>query len=91
MVHLDDIYVSNACFVASNEHDSWLWHRKLGHASMCVLEKLISNDLVRGLPKIKFPYDKICDACTKGKHKRISFKSINDVSTSRVLCICPSR
>ena len=24
MVHLDDIYVSNACFVASNEHDSWL-------------------------------------------------------------------
>ncbi|KAL4324324.1 hypothetical protein GQ457_11G019910 [Hibiscus cannabinus] len=47
MVHLDDIYVSNACFVASNEHDAWLWHRKLGHASMSVLEKLISKNLVR--------------------------------------------
>ncbi|KAL4303070.1 hypothetical protein GQ457_10G011330 [Hibiscus cannabinus] len=23
MVHLDDIYVSNACFMASNEHDAW--------------------------------------------------------------------
>ncbi|KAK8674770.1 hypothetical protein V6N13_032873 [Hibiscus sabdariffa] len=85
MVHLDDIFVSNACFVASNEHDAWLWHRKLGHASMSVLEKLISKNLVRGLPKIKFSNDKICDACAKGKQHRTSFKSINDVSTSRVM------
>ncbi|KAK8578905.1 hypothetical protein V6N13_142162 [Hibiscus sabdariffa] len=85
MVHLDDIHFSNACFVANDEHDSWLWHRKLGHASMSVLEKLISKNLVRGLPKIRFSNDKICDACVKGKHYRVSFKPINDVSTNRVL------
>ena len=27
----------------------------------------------------------MCDACAKGKHRRASFKSINVVSTSRVL------
>ncbi|KAK8608159.1 hypothetical protein V6N13_023590 [Hibiscus sabdariffa] len=85
MVHLDDIHISNACFVAYDEHDSWLWHRKLGHASMSVIEKLVSKNLVRGLPKIKFSKDKICDACVKGKHHRVSFKPINDVSTNRVL------
>ncbi|KAL4384369.1 hypothetical protein GQ457_15G012400 [Hibiscus cannabinus] len=67
MVHLDDIHISNACFVAYDEHDSWLWHRKLGHASMSVIEKLVSKNLVRG------------------KHHRVSFKPINDVSTNRVL------
>ncbi|GMI76746.1 hypothetical protein HRI_001343900 [Hibiscus trionum] len=43
----DDIHSSHACLVAHDEHDSWLWHRKLGHASMSVLEKLNSLNLVR--------------------------------------------
>ncbi|GMI98499.1 hypothetical protein HRI_003519200 [Hibiscus trionum] len=47
MVHLEDIHSSHACLVAHDEHDSWLWHRKLGHASMSVLEKLNSLNLVR--------------------------------------------
>ncbi|KAK8533049.1 hypothetical protein V6N12_076330 [Hibiscus sabdariffa] len=47
MVHLDVIHLSNAFFVAYNEYDDWLWHRKLGHASISVLEKLISKDLVK--------------------------------------------
>ncbi|XP_038992978.1 uncharacterized protein LOC120116622, partial [Hibiscus syriacus] len=85
MVHLDSFDMTNLCLVAKDEHDSWLWHRRLGHASMSVLQRLIQGDLVRGLPKLKFDNDKICDACAKGKQKRVSFKSINDVSTSRVL------
>ena len=36
MVHLDDIHTSHACLVASDENDAWLWHRKLGHASISV-------------------------------------------------------
>lgn len=83
MVHLDDLNASNICFMAKNENIYWLWHRKLGHASMNILHKLIKNDLVKGLPKIDF--DKVCDACVKDKQKRIYFKLINDVSTIRVL------
>ncbi|KAE8678027.1 hypothetical protein F3Y22_tig00111458pilonHSYRG00129 [Hibiscus syriacus] len=29
--------------VAKDEHDSWLWHRRLGHASMSVLQRLIQG------------------------------------------------
>jgi len=31
------------------------------------LNKLISKDLVIGLPKLKFEKDHICEACQKGK------------------------
>ncbi|KAE8723715.1 hypothetical protein F3Y22_tig00011820pilonHSYRG00004 [Hibiscus syriacus] len=41
MVHLDSIDMTNLCLVAKDEHDSWLWHRRLGHASMSVLQRLI--------------------------------------------------
>ena len=50
-------------FDANDVNDSWLWHRRLGHASMKTLSKLVKNDLVVGLPKLSFDKDKICDAC----------------------------
>ena len=60
---------------------SWLWHKKLGHASMSVLNRLVKLNLVNGLPKIKFIQDKICDVCARGKQKRNSFKPKHVVST----------
>ena len=66
-------------------NDSWLWHRRLRHASMKTLSKLVKNDFVIGLPKLNFDKDKICDACLFGKQVRSSFKSKNLVTTSRPL------
>ena len=66
-------------------NDSWLWYRRLGHASIKTLSKLIKNDLVIELSKLSFDKDKICDACQFGKQVRNSFKSKNLVSTSRPL------
>ena len=41
------------CF--SSMHDqSWLWHRRLGHANMDLISQLNKDELVRGLPKINF-------------------------------------
>ncbi|XP_075106872.1 uncharacterized protein LOC107780968 [Nicotiana tabacum] len=34
--------------------DAELWHRRLGHASFSLLNKIIKKDLIRGLPKSKF-------------------------------------
>ena len=40
-------------------HDqSWLWHRRLGHANMDLISQLNKDELVRGLPKINFQKDK---------------------------------
>ncbi|VFQ60106.1 unnamed protein product [Cuscuta campestris] len=45
----------------------WLWHRRVAHVNMNLLNKLVSQDLVVGLPKLKFEKDTICDSCQKGK------------------------
>ena len=54
------------CLSALND-DAILWHKRLGHANLSLLNKLVSNDLVAGLPTIKYNDGKVCDACAKGK------------------------
>ena len=41
------------CLSALND-DAILWHKGLGHASLSLLNKLVSKDLVVGLPTIKY-------------------------------------
>jgi len=67
------------------DEDVMLWHKKLGHASLSLLNKLVSKDLVVGLPFIKYNDDEVCDACARGKQVRTLFKSKKCVSTSRPL------
>nr|XP_016459601.1 PREDICTED: uncharacterized protein LOC107783142 [Nicotiana tabacum] len=67
------------------DDDAELWHRRLGHVSFTLLNKLVRKNLVRGLPKSSFKDHKVCDACVKGKHVRSSFKPKWEVSTSRTL------
>jgi len=54
---------------------------------MNLINKLSKHDLVRGLPKLKYERDHICDACMKGKQISISFKPSNEVSTYRPLTL----
>ena len=72
------------CFV-SISNESWLWHRRLGHANMDLLNKLSTKQLVKGLPSVTFQKDKVCDACQFGKQIKSSFKSKKIISTSRPL------
>ena len=65
--------------------DSWIWHKRFAHASLNLIDKLSKNDLVVGLPKLKYVKDKIHNACQKGKQVKSSFKSKNIVLTSRPL------
>ena len=52
---------------------------------MHTIKKLAKKELVWGLPSCSFEYDHICHACAKGKQVRSSFKSKNNISTSRLL------
>ncbi|GJW81862.1 retrovirus-related pol polyprotein from transposon TNT 1-94 [Tanacetum coccineum] len=64
--------------------NSTLWHRRLGHVNMRLIQSLSSKELVRNLPKLK--YDKhFCDACKIGKQAHASHKAKNMVSTKRCL------
>ena len=41
--------------------DGWLCNRILGHGSMYLISNISKNDLVKGLPKIDFQNDRICE------------------------------
>jgi len=66
MINLDKTSNPAQCFL-SKDNDSWLWHMRIAHINMEHLNKLISKDLVIGLPKLRFEKDRLCDACQKGK------------------------
>ena len=88
----NDIYVltmnekvcDNVCLNATSE-DAWLWHRRLSHFNMDVLNDLAKKELVRGLPNLKYSKDKICVACQYGKQTKVSFKPKNVMSTTKTL------
>ncbi|GKB82016.1 putative ribonuclease H-like domain-containing protein [Tanacetum coccineum] len=64
---------SLTCLVAKDTLDeSMLWHRRLGHINFKNINKLVKNNIVRGLPTKSFENDKTCVACLKGKQHRAS-------------------
>ncbi|GJT03047.1 retrovirus-related pol polyprotein from transposon TNT 1-94 [Tanacetum coccineum] len=66
------------------EENSTLWHRRLGHTNMRLIQSLASKELVRNLPKLKFDQH-FCDACKIGKQAHASHKAKNMVSTTKCL------
>ncbi|XP_070044908.1 intracellular protein transport protein USO1-like [Nicotiana tomentosiformis] len=74
---VNNIYIIDLSTLSENEltclsvldSDPLLWHKRLGHASLSQLNKLVSKDLVIGLPNIKFKEEKACEACARGKQE----------------------
>ncbi|GJT75948.1 retrovirus-related pol polyprotein from transposon TNT 1-94 [Tanacetum coccineum] len=66
------------------DENSTLWHRRLGHVNMHLIQSLASKELVRNLPKLKFDQH-FCDACKIGKQAHTSHKAKNVVSMTRCL------
>ncbi|GKB23083.1 retrovirus-related pol polyprotein from transposon TNT 1-94 [Tanacetum coccineum] len=76
---------SLTCLVANAILDeSMLWHRRLGHINFKNINKLVKDNLVRGLPLKRFENDQTCVACLKGKQHRASCKSkvLNPITKS---------
>ncbi|GJR92501.1 xylulose kinase-1 [Tanacetum coccineum] len=64
---------SLTCLVAKATLDeSMLWHRRLGHVNFKTINKLVKDNLVRGLPSKHFENDQTCVACLKGKQHKAS-------------------
>ncbi|GJV34749.1 retrovirus-related pol polyprotein from transposon TNT 1-94 [Tanacetum coccineum] len=74
----------DALCLTSIDDTSTLWHRRLGHANMRLIQSLSSKELVRNLPKLNFEKH-FCDACNVGKQVHESHKAKNMVSTSKCL------
>nr|GEU33307.1 copia protein [Tanacetum cinerariifolium] len=70
--------------LATIDENSTLWHRRLAHANMRLIQSLSSKELVRNLLKLKFD-QQFSNACKIGKQAHASHKAKNIVSTTRCL------
>ncbi|GJW72569.1 putative ribonuclease H-like domain-containing protein [Tanacetum coccineum] len=62
------------CLVAKATLDeSMLWHRRLGHVNFKTINKLVKENIVKGLPTKCFENDQTCVACLKGKQHKASY------------------
>nr|GEW20342.1 retrovirus-related Pol polyprotein from transposon TNT 1-94 [Tanacetum cinerariifolium] len=67
---------SSACLLAkAASSKSWMWHQRLSHLNFATINNLVKNNLVQGLPKMKFEKDHLCSACEQGKIHRKHHKS----------------
>lgn len=76
---------STICCLLSNSDETWLWHKRIAHIHIYHLNRLVSKQLVIGLPNRKFTKDRLCDSCEKSKLVKTSFPPIDMVKTNRVL------
>nr|GFA65490.1 hypothetical protein [Tanacetum cinerariifolium] len=69
----------------ASSSQSWLWHQRLSHVNFATINKLVKNNLVRGLPKMKFKKDHLCFACEQGKIHQKHHKSKTAFSSHKPL------
>nr|GFC50895.1 retrovirus-related Pol polyprotein from transposon TNT 1-94 [Tanacetum cinerariifolium] len=74
------------CLMAkATSSQAWLWHRRLSHLNFDTINLLSKNDIVVGLPKLKFIKYHLCSSCELRKAKRKSFHSKLTPSSKRRL------
>ena len=76
----DGIFISQTKYI----YESSFLHKKLSHLNFKA-NILVKKNLVRGLPKMEFTKDCICDACQKGKQRKAFFKSKKESSIDKPL------
>nr|GEW72887.1 hypothetical protein [Tanacetum cinerariifolium] len=82
----DTNYPNTICLMAkATSSQAWLWHRRLSHLNFDTINLLSKNDIVVGLPKLKFVKDHLCSSCELGKAKRKSFHTKTTPSSKRRL------
>ncbi|GJT56795.1 putative ribonuclease H-like domain-containing protein, partial [Tanacetum coccineum] len=71
-----------ACLVAKAFFDEAVkWHRRMSHVNYKNMNKLVKDNLVRGLPPKLFKDDHTCVECCKGKQHKATYKAITAVSS----------
>nr|GEZ89127.1 retrovirus-related Pol polyprotein from transposon TNT 1-94 [Tanacetum cinerariifolium] len=86
-ITLQDTNSPNLICLRAKETSSqtWLWHRRLSHLNFDTINLLSKNDILVGLPKLKFVKDHLCSSCELGKAKRQSFQIKTTPSLKRRL------
>src|SRR4030066_1654593 len=73
-----------ACMM-TKEDEVKLWHQKLGHLNLKGMKKIVAEEAIRGIPKLKIEEGKICGECQIGKQIKLSRPKLQHHTTSKVL------
>nr|GEV32586.1 retrovirus-related Pol polyprotein from transposon TNT 1-94 [Tanacetum cinerariifolium] len=57
--------------LTATSSQAWLWHRRLSHLNFDTINLLSKNDIVIGLPKLKFVKDHLYSSCTEFLNKNL--------------------
>nr|GFB13998.1 putative ribonuclease H-like domain-containing protein [Tanacetum cinerariifolium] len=77
---------SSTCLLAkASSSQSWLWHQHLSLLNFATINNLVKNNLVQGIPKMKFEKDHLCSACEQGKIYQKHHKSKTAFASNKPL------
>ena len=74
---LDRVIGESSVALSSNVSESELWHRRFCHLGINNLNKIIKNDLVRGMKNVQFE-NVLCENCCDGKNHRLPFPHVEN-------------
>ncbi|CAM8943748.1 unnamed protein product [Rhodiola kirilowii] len=72
------------CLLSRTEEMN-LWHQRMGHVNLRMLQKITSEGLVRGIPRVRGELSIVCGDCQIGKQIKVPHKSTTQINTSRPL------
>nr|GFB11266.1 retrovirus-related Pol polyprotein from transposon TNT 1-94 [Tanacetum cinerariifolium] len=86
-ISLNEVASNSSTYLLENAYSSqsWLWHQRLSHLKFATINNLVKNDLVQGLPKMKFEKDHLHSVCEQGKIHRTHHKSKTAFSSNKPL------
>ncbi|GJZ38022.1 retrovirus-related pol polyprotein from transposon TNT 1-94 [Tanacetum coccineum] len=86
-IALNEITSNSSAYLLAkaSSSQSWLWYQRLSHLNFATINNLVKNNLVRGLPKMKFKKDHLCSAYEQGKIHRKHHKSKTAFASNKPL------
>ena len=66
-INLSDLSDQNVTCLITTDDERDIWHKKLDHLSLKYFSKIASKNLVRGLPKISWKSNHLCESCQHSK------------------------
>ncbi|CAM8990088.1 unnamed protein product [Rhodiola kirilowii] len=76
---------AEATCLLSRSEEMNLWHQRMGHVNLRTLQKITSEGLVRGVPRVQGELSIVCGDCQIGKQIKVPHKSTTQINTSRPL------
>jgi len=89
-IRLGELSYQNVSCLLFVRKGHWVWHKKLGHASLRLISMLQKHNLVKGLSSMSYNGELLCETGQKGKPVKCSCFHLEKFRTVTSLSIWPN-